>query len=93
MAQKVHVGIVLDRSGSMEDCRTDAIGAVNSYLRQVKDDQDMEASISLITFDSQSIDVIRDKAPAGSCAELAASEYQPRASTPLLDAVGQARPS
>ena len=88
MAQKVHVGIVLDRSGSMEDCRTDAIGAVNSYLRQVKDDKEMEASISLITFDSQSIDVIRDKAPAGSCAELAASEYQPRASTPLLDAVG-----
>lgn len=88
MAQKVHVGIVLDRSGSMEDCRTDAIGAVNSYLRQVRDDKDMEAAISLITFDSQSIDVIRDKAPAGSCAELAASEYQPRASTPLLDAVG-----
>ena len=73
---------------ALEDCRTDAIGAVNSYLRQVKDDKDMEASISLFTFDSQSIDVIRDKAPAGSCAELAASEYQPRASTPLLDAVG-----
>jgi hypothetical protein len=88
VAQKVHVGIVLDRSGSMEDCRTDAIGAVNSYLRQVKDDEDMEASISLITFDTQSIDVIRDKAPAASCAELAASEYQPRAGTPLLDAVG-----
>ena len=88
MTRKVHVGIVLDRSGSMEDCRTDAIGAVNSYLRQVKDDKDMEAAISLITFDSQSIEVIRDKAPAGSCAELAASEYQPRASTPLFDAVG-----
>ena len=88
MAQKVHVGLVLDRSGSMEDCRTDAIGAVNSYLRQVKEDKDMEASISLITFDSQSIDVIRDKVPAVGCAELASSEYQPRASTPLLDAVG-----
>jgi hypothetical protein len=72
----------------MEDCRTDAIGAVNSYLRQVKDDKDVEASISLTTFDSQSIEVIRDKAPAGSCAELTPSEYQPRASTPLLDAVG-----
>jgi uncharacterized protein YegL len=89
VVQKVHVGIVLDRSGSMEDCRTDAIGAVNSYLRQVKDDKDMEASISLITFDSQSIDTIRDHVPAGTCAELAPSEFQPRASTPLLDAVGQ----
>lgn len=88
MAQKVHVSIVLDRSGSMEDCRADAIGAVNSYLRQVKDDKDMEADVSLIIFDSQGIDVIRDRAPAGSCAELAPGEYQPRAQTPLLDAVG-----
>jgi hypothetical protein len=88
VAQKVHVGIVLDRSGSMEDCRTDAIGAVNSYLRQVKDDKDMEAKVSLIIFDSQGIDVIRDRVPAESCAELATGEYQPRAQTPLLDAVG-----
>jgi uncharacterized protein YegL len=86
--QNVHVGIVLDRSGSMEDCRTDAIGAVNSYLRQVKADKEMEASISLMTFDSQSIEVIRDHVPAGNCAELTPQEYQPRASTPLLDAVG-----
>ena len=88
MAQKVHVGIVLDRSGSMEDCRTDAIGAVNSYLRQVKDDRSMEARISLTIFDSNGIDVIRDRVPAATCAELGASEYQPRAQTPLLDAVG-----
>ena len=72
----------------MEDCRTDAIGAVNSYLRQVKDDKEMEATVSLIIFDSQGIDLIRDHVSAGSCAELAASEYQPRAATPLLDAVG-----
>jgi hypothetical protein len=88
VTKKVHVGIVLDRSGSMEDCRTDAIGAVNSYLRQVKDDREMQAAISLIIFDSQGIDVIRDRVPAASCPELMPSEYQPRASTPLLDAVG-----
>ena len=88
MAQKVHVGIVLDRSGSMEDCRTDAIGAVNSYLRQVKDDQEMDARISLTTFDSQGIDLIRDRVPARGCAELGVEEFQPRAQTPLLDAVG-----
>ena len=90
MTQKVHVCIVLDRSGSMEDCRTDAIGAVNSYLRQVKDDTAMAARVSLIIFDSQSIDTIRDRAPVASCAELTAAEYQPRGSTPLLDAVGHA---
>lgn len=89
MTQKVHVAIVLDRSGSMEDCRADAIGAVNSYLRQLHDDREMDARITLVTFDSQSIDTIRDRVPAASCEELTAKEYQPRASTPLLDAVGQ----
>jgi hypothetical protein len=88
MAQKVHIGIVLDRSGSMEDCRTDAIGAVNSYLRQVRDDAEMDARVSLIIFDSQGIDTIRDRVSVRSCAELSEGEYQPRAQTPLLDAVG-----
>lgn len=88
MASKVSVGIVLDRSGSMENCRTDAIGAVNSYLRQLKDDKEIDASISLIIFDTQSIDVIRDHLPAADCPELTANEYQPRGGTPLLDAVG-----
>jgi hypothetical protein len=35
--------------------------ARNSYLRQVKDDKDLEALISLIIFASQSIDTIRDR--------------------------------
>ena len=72
----------------MEDCRADAIGAVNSYLRQVKDDKELEANVSLIIFDSHGIDVIRDRVPAAGCAELGTGEYQPRAQTPLLDAVG-----
>lgn len=87
MAQKVHIGIVLDRSGSMEDCRTDAVGAVNSYLRQVREDAEMDARVSLIIFDSQGIDTIRDRVPVRGCAELSEREYQPRAQTPLLDAV------
>jgi len=88
MSKEVDICIVLDRSGSMEDCRTDAIGAVNSYLRQVKNDAEMAATVSLITFDSQSIDTIRDRVSGETCPELAAAEYHPRASTPLLDAVG-----
>ncbi len=88
MTKKLHACIVLDRSGSMENCRTDAVGAVNSYLRQTKDDTTVDARISLIIFDSESINIIRDRAPAGSCNELLASEYEPRGGTPLLDAVG-----
>jgi hypothetical protein len=47
----------------------------------------MDARVSLIIFDSQGIDTIRDRVPAGGCAELSEQEYQPRAQTPLLDAV------
>jgi hypothetical protein len=72
----------------MEDCRADAIGAVNSYLRQVKNDKELDARVSLMIFDSQGIDVLRDRVPIASCADLGEGEYQPRAQTPLLDAVG-----
>ena len=88
MLQKVHISIVLDRSGSMESCRGDAVGAVNSYLRQVRADETMDARLSLVIFDSQSIDTIRDRVPVKTCPELSLEEYQPRSSTPLLDAVG-----
>jgi len=86
--QKLHTCIVLDRSGSMESCRSDAVGAVNSFIRQSKSTDAASGRLSLIVFDSGSIDVLRDKVPLGTCAELMAEEYQPRGGTPLLDAVG-----
>jgi Mg-chelatase subunit ChlD len=88
MLRKVHISIVLDRSGSMENSRSDAVGAVNSYLRQVRNDKSMTARMSLVIFDSQSIDTIRDRVPVDICPELTLDEYQPRGATPLLDAVG-----
>ena len=90
MAQDVSICIVLDRSGSMESCRMDALGAVNAYLRQVRDDADMNARASVILFDTVSIDCIRDHVAAATCPDITANEYQPRGGTPLLDAVGHA---
>ncbi len=86
--QKVHISIVLDRSGSMAEQRHEAVGAVNSYLRTVREDNSMQARLSLVIFDSQSIDTIRDRVPVARCPDLTLDEYQPRAATPLLDAVG-----
>ncbi len=90
MAQDVSICIVLDRSGSMESCRMDALGAVNGYLRQVRDDAEMNARASVILFDTGGIDRIRDHVAVGTCADITADEYQPRGGTPLLDAVGHA---
>jgi hypothetical protein len=85
---KVHVSIVLDRSGSMEMCRTEAISAVNSYLKQLQADETVDARLSVVIFDSESIDSIRDRVPVADCAPISLEEYQPRGASPLLDAVG-----
>ena len=89
MTNMASICVVLDRSGSMENCRSDALGAVNSYLRQVRDDETIDGTVSVIIFDSESIDCIRDRCPATTCPPLEDSEYEPRGMTPLLDAVGQ----
>lgn len=88
MVHKVHIAIVLDRSGSMEEARGDAVRAINVYLRSVRDDQSMDARLSLVLFDSHGIDTIRDRVPVRTCPDIALHEYVPRGSTPLLDAVG-----
>ena len=87
MTDKASICVVLDRSGSMESCRSDAIGAVNSYMRQIRDDDTIDATVSIIIFDSVSIDCIRDRCPASTCPPIDDSEYEPRSMTPLLDAV------
>ena len=88
MVHKVHVAIVLDRSGSMEEARVNAIGAVNLYLQGLRDDESLDARLSIVLFDSQGIDTIRDREAVASCRDVMIDEYQPRGSTPLLDAVG-----
>lgn len=88
--RNLYVHIVLDRSGSMEPCRRETVSTLNEYLSSLKSDQEIEARISLSTFDSESIDLIRDKVPVVNCQPLDEADYQPRAMTPLFDAVGSA---
>ena len=88
MARKVHVSIVLDRSGSMESCRSEAVKAVNSYLREMQGERGDLVRLSLVLFDSHAIDTIRDRVPVGACSDLRLHEFEPRGGTPLLDAVG-----
>lgn len=82
--------ILLDRSGSMENCRDTTIDAFNEYVMGLRRSDDVDARVSLMIFDSHSIDMLQQVEPAKSSLELSRSNYVPRASTPLLDAVGQA---
>jgi hypothetical protein len=71
-------------------CRENALAGVNGYLREVADDPAVIGGrITLLTFDSGSIDVVRDDVPLATCPPLDATEFVPRGATPLLDAVGK----
>ncbi len=85
---KLHdITFILDRSGSMESMRTDAIGGFNAYLKEQKA-RPGACHFTLIQFDDV-VDLLH-AGPIADCNELTAAIYQPRGSTALLDAVGRA---
>jgi hypothetical protein len=86
---RIHVSIILDRTGSMEVIRDDTIGGFNTFLKEQKEVPG-EATITLAQFDSQDpYDVVYDFAPIADARELTRETYVPRAATPLLDAMGR----
>jgi hypothetical protein len=82
--------ILLDRSGSMENCRDTTIDAFNEYVMGLRRSDEVDARVTLTIFDSHSIDTLQHIEPAKSFMELNRQNYVPRASTPLLDAIGHA---
>jgi len=86
----LYAHILLDRSGSMESCRDTTIDAFNEYVMGLRRSDDVDARISLTIFDSESIDDLQHAEPAKTFMELNRNTYVPRASTPLLDAIGHA---
>lgn len=84
----LYAHILLDRSGSMQSCRDTAIDAFNEYVNGLRVSADVDARLSLTIFDSEAVDELQHAEPAKSFMELTRQNYVPRASTPLLDAIG-----
>lgn len=82
------VHVLLDRSGSMQSIKTDAIGGFNDYVEQLAKTSP-ESTLSLTIFDSISTDTIVDDVTVTKVKPLTEATYQPRGSTPLLDAIGK----
>lgn len=82
------IAVLLDRSGSMGDVKAETISGFNHFL---KDQQSAEgkATLTLVQFDSQGIDTIHDNQAIGEVKPLTSATYQPRGTTPLLDALGK----
>ena len=84
-----HIAVILDRTGSMESIRDDTIGGFNSFLNEQKQ-QPSKATLTLVQFDSQDpYEVIHQVKTINEVSELTRETYVPRATTPLLDAMGR----
>jgi hypothetical protein len=84
-----HLAVILDRTGSMESIRDDTIGGFNAFLNEQKQ-QPGKATLTLVQFDSQDLyEVIHQVKTINEVPELTKETYVPRATTPLLDAIGR----
>jgi hypothetical protein len=79
------VTFLLDRTGSMQSIKDDTIGAFNAYLETLKQSTS-RIEFSFLQFDSISIDKVCVNTPIAEVKPLTMESYQPRASTPLIDA-------
>jgi hypothetical protein len=85
-----HISVLLDRTGSMDSIRDDIIGGFNAFLEEQAKEPGA-ATLTLVQFDSQNpYEIIHDFKRLADVPKLTRTSYVPRASTPLLDALGRA---
>ena len=82
-----HIGIVLDRSGSMASMKKDVIGGFNTFIEE-QNKVEGEATITFAQFDTQ-YDLLQDFTKLSNVPVLTDHVFQPRGSTALLDAMGK----
>jgi len=84
--------IILDKSGSMEEIKQEAINGYNETLQSIISAQTKHAEqrhfVTLVTFDSDSTDTVYDRVEAAKAEKLTTKTYQPGTMTPLYDAMG-----
>jgi len=84
-----HIAVILDRTGSMESIRDDTIGGFNAFLDQQKKEPGL-ATLTLVQFDDQDpYEVLHKFKTLSKVPELTRETFVPRATTPLLDAMGR----
>jgi len=84
-----HIAVILDHTGSMETIRDDTIGGFNAFLNTQKSQPGL-ASLTLVQFDSQDpYEIVYQFKPLAEVPELTRETFVPRATTPLLDAIGR----
>ena len=82
------INFILDRSGSMDSIRKDVIGGFNSYIKGLQKSKEADKTLfTLTTFDSISIETPYLAVPVKNIKKMTERDFEPRANTPLYDAV------
>lgn len=81
--------MLLDRTGSMGECKAETIGGYNAFVNKLKEEKSPGMLFTLTQFDSQSIDTLNDAVPINQAYELNDENFVPRSWTPLHDAIGR----
>ena len=85
--ERTEIVVLMDASGSMHSIREDAVGGFNAFVEDQKKESG-EANLTVTFFDSNRYAKWQDGIHLQACPALG-EEYQPGASTPLLDATGR----
>ena len=85
--KRTHIGVLLDRSGSMASIRDDMIGGFNTFLDEQRGVEG-EATVSLARFDDIYEDVYSG-VPIADAPLLNHENFKPRGNTAMRDALGR----
>ena len=83
-----HIGMVLDRSGSMGGITTDTIGGVNHFIAAQQKAAIGPCTFTLVQF-NHLIETIFASKPVAEVPPLTDASYKPSGSTALYDAIGK----
>jgi len=87
-AQPLYVTLILDETGSMQECKGAAIAGFNQYVAILRQEP-AETRVTLTLFNSRKTEVRYQAAPVARVHDLDVETYRPRDTTPLYDAIGR----
>ena len=86
--QPLYVTLILDETGSMQECKGAAIAGFNQYVATLRQEP-IETRLTLTLFNSRKTEVRYHAAPVTRVQDLDVETYRPRDTTPLYDAIGR----
>ena len=86
--QPLYVTLILDESGSMEECKGAAIAGFNQYVATLRQEP-AETRFTLTLFNASKTEVRYRNVRVSAVQDLDVKTYRPDESTPLYDAIGR----